>query len=195
MTCVSGERGDGCTYEPWQRSRRTNSSTLPISRETASRPLSVRTLPSKPPAVGFSFSESLMLPLLGAPHPTWLNSSESTSSHTPPPLFPYEQPLAPSSHIHDETALDPSSGVSVVQDIHSTMACVPYAAVSSFTVLPSIHFRRIPRPLPVPLSLIPPERVQISPNAGGDLDMTLYVLFGFSTLTWPWGLNYNTLVA
>ena len=180
MTCVNRERGDECTYEPRQRPHGANSSTLPISNETVSHPLTVRTLPSKPPAVGFSSSDSPTRPLLGTLHLTWSNSSESASSlPPPPPLAPYERSLALSSRVQGEMALDPSSDVAVVQDIQSTTECVPHPTVSSFTVLPSIHFRRIPRPLLVPLSLIPPEHAQLSSNAGGDLDMTLYVLFRF----------------
>ena len=52
----------------------------------------------------------------------------------------------------------------------------PSPTVSPFT---SIHFRTMPWPLQIPLSLIPPEYVEISPVARNDLDMTLYVLFGF----------------
>jgi len=51
----------------------------------------------------------------------------------------------------------------------------------TFVVLPSIHFRTIPWPPQIRLLLIPPERVQISPIAGSDLDMVLYVPFGFRT--------------
>ena len=175
MTCVNGERGDGCMYDPRQRSHRTNSSMLPISRETAAHPLSLRTPPSKPPAIGFLFSESLTRPSLGAPHLISSNSSEFASSLLPPspPLTPYEQPLVPSSRVRSEIVPDPSSDLSVVGRTHDTTECV----LSSFTILPSIHLQTIPRPLPVPLSLIPPERVQVSSNSGSDLDMTLYVLF------------------
>ena len=179
MTCVNGERGDDCTYEPRQRSHRT-STTLPILRETAFRPPSVRALPPKPPTVGFSLSGSLTRPSLGAPHLTWSNPSASASPPTPPPpLASYERSLVPPSRVHGEITLGPSSDVSAVQGTHSTTECVSHPPVPSFTVLPSVHFGRIPRPLPVPLSLIPPERVQVSSNPGGDLDMTLYVLFWF----------------
>jgi len=183
-TCIDRERGAECSYEPRQRSHRA-SATLPIRRETASRPLSVRTLPSKPPAIGFSFSGSLIRPSLGTPHLAWSDPGESASSPPlQPPLAPYERSLASSSRVHGR-ALGPSPDVSATQDIHST-GYVPRTTVSSFTILPSIHFRRIPRPFPVPLSLIPPERVQISSNAGGDLDMTWYVLF--------WVLNSHLVV-
>ena len=181
MTCVKGERDDRCTYEPRQRAHRTNASALQISREPVSRShhLGVRTSPPKPPVIEFSSFESPIRPSLGTPRFTWSNSSESASSLLPPPsLTPHERPLEPSSSVRGEVALDPSPDL-VVQDIHSTTECVPRPTVSSFTVLPSIHFRRIPRLLPVPFSLIPPERVQISSNAGDDLNMTLCVFFGF----------------
>ena len=75
--------------------------------------------------------------------------------------------------------LGPLSDVSVVWNTHATTECVSRPTGSSFTVLPSLHFRAIPRPRQVPLSLILPECVQISPITGGDLNMTLYVLFWF----------------
>ena len=166
-------------YEPWQRSRRARAGALPVSRDTAPRRLRISTLPSKPPGIGFSVSESPTrspgIPLL-----TWLNSSESESPLASPPslpLAPYERPQAPSPRVRSAVELGPSPGVSVVQHTHHATECVPSPTVSSFTVLSSIHFRTIPRPLQIPLSLIPPERVQISPIAGGDLDMTLWVFY------------------
>ena len=169
--------GDGCAYEPWQRSRRATAGALPISRDTAPRRLSVRTSPSKPPGIGFSFSESPTRPS-GIPLLTWLNSGESTPClPPPPPITLYERPQVPSSHVHNAVVQGPLSDDLVVQHTHDTTKCIPHRTGSSFTVLPSIHFRTIPRPLQIPLSLIPPERVQISPIAGGDLDMTLCVLF------------------
>ena len=55
------------------------------------------------------------------------------------------------------------------------MGCILGSTESSLTIFPSIHFRTIPRPLWVPSSSIPPEYVQVSCTAGGDLDMTLCV--------------------
>ena len=170
-------------YEPWQRPRRAEAVALPVSRGIASHRLSISTLPSRPPSIGFSFSESLARPRDVSPL-TSLNSSESASSLSPlppppPPLAPYEQPQTPSSYLRSVVELGPSSDVAVVRRTCGAMECAPRPTVSSFTVLPSIHFRTIPRPLQVPLLLIPPERVQISPIAGGDLDMTLCVLFRF----------------
>jgi len=162
MTCVNGEGGDGCTYEPRQRSHRTNASALPISRETESHPPSIRTLPSQPPATRFLFSEPLTCPSLGIPLLTLSNSSGSTFSLLPPP----PPRLAPSSHARGEIVLGPSSDFSVVRHTHDTTECVLRPTVSSFTVLPSIHFQTVPWPLQIPLSLILPERMQISSVAG-----------------------------
>jgi hypothetical protein len=69
----------------------------------------------------------------------------------------------------------PLSDVSVVQKILDVAEWSPRSTGSSFTILPSIHFRAIPRPLQIPLSFIPPERVQVSWVSGNDRDMTLYV--------------------
>jgi hypothetical protein len=71
--------------------------------------------------------------------------------------------------------LVPLSDVSVVQKTLDVAEWSPRSTGSSFTILPSIHFRAIPRPLQIPLSFIPPERVQVSWVSGNDLDMTLYV--------------------
>ena len=180
--CVIGEDGTRCTYEPRQRSSRISTNALSVSRDSASGPQRVCSLPSETAADGFSFSEppthlSSNIPLL-----TWSNSSNSASSLSPsPPLVPYERPLAPSSRGLGKTEPGLSLDVSVVQNIHITAECAPRSTAAYFTVLPSIHFQIIPRPLRVPLSLIPPERVQISPIAECDLDMTLYVLPRFPT--------------
>ena len=151
MACVNCKMPDGCVYEPWQRSRRAGAGGFRVSNDTAPHRLSVPTLTFKPLGIGFSLSGSLThssgIPLL-----TWLNSSESS---LPPSLTPYERPQAPSPRVYT----------------HGVTECVLRP-----TVLPSIQFRTIPRPLQVPLSLVPPERVQVSPIAGGDLDMTLCVL-------------------
>jgi len=180
-TCVNGERGTECTYKIWQRSRRAGASAFPVRREIASHPPTAHTLPSQPPATEFSFSELLTHSSLNIPLLTLSDSSESASSllPPPPPRAPYERPLAASSHVHGEMVLGPPSDFSVARHTHDTTECLLRPTVSSFTVLPSIHFQTIPPPFPVPLSLVPPERIQISSNAGGDLDMTLYVIFGF----------------
>lgn len=72
---------------------------------------------------------------------------------------------------------------SAVKRVPSTPACLPRPAIPSFAILPSVHFQTILRPLSLPLSVIPPERVQISLVAGNDLDMSMYVVSpGFGTL-------------
>ena len=172
-TCVVGGRGARCTYEPRQRSRRANTNPFFTSRNSAPRPLSIYTLASKSSAVEFSSSESQTRPLFNISLPTRSNSGGSTS-FLPPLLTPRERPPIPTTQLPRE----PSSDVLVVRNMHNTMGCVPHSAVPPFTVLPSIHFRTILRPLQVPLSHIPPECMQISSIAGGDLDMTLYVFFG-----------------
>ena len=214
---MNGERGAGCTYEPRPRSRRANANALLFSRNTAPRPLSIRTLPSKPYTIGDLFSEET-LPSSGTPLPAWSKSSESDlllpepltrpsgatlltlsdpsestpSPHPPPPLAPRERSLAPSFRARGAGMLGPSL---VARDAYDITKRVPRTNVSPFTVLPSIHFRTIPRPLQIPLSLIPPERVQISPIAGSDLDMTLCVLFRFLYFAGSWGLNNKMLDA
>ena len=185
---MNGERGDGCAYEPLQRSYRVGAGVPPTPRDTPSRPpLSDHTLQvSKPPAAGLSFSEPVTRPL-DAPLLTLPNPSKSTSlllRAPPPSLTPYERGLAHSSRLHGEMELDPSSDVSVAQDSYDTTESAPHPPVPFFTVLPSTHFQAVPRPLQVPLSLIPPERVQISPIAGGDLCMTLYVIFRLLNSQW-----------
>ena len=164
-----------CTYELRKRTPRISTNARSVSHDNASTPQAVRALPPKPPVIGFSFSEPPTHPSSDVPLLTWSDPSESTSSLPPSPhLTPYERSLTPSPHVHGEIVSGPSSGVSVVRNVRATMEHVPRPTVSYITVLPSIHFQTIPRPLQlrVPLSLIPPEHVQISAIAGGDLDMT-----------------------
>ena len=163
-----------CTDEPRRRPRHTNTNVAlsSVLHDNQSRLLSVCTLLPKLPAVGPSFSESRTRPasdisLLLRP------SSSGTASSRPQPLTPREQPLTPMG----EPRRMPLSDASVMGNVHNTAGCVPHSSVSSFTVLPSINFRTVLRPPRVPLSLTPPERLQISSIAGGDLDMTLYVHF------------------
>ena len=179
-TCVNGERGDGCAYEPWRRSHRVGAGVPPVSRaNTPPRPPDGHALPSELLTAGSPISEPVTRPL-DVPLLTWPDRNKPTSFPLPPPSpTPYERALVSSSRLRGEIELDPSLGVSVAQDTtdtHDTTECVSRPLVSSFTVLPSIDFRAIPRLLQIPLSLIPPERVQISPITGGDLCMSLYVL-------------------
>lgn len=195
-TCVNGERGVRCAYEPRQQSRRAKPKALLVSRDSAPRPLGIRTLPSEPSTVGFLSSERPIRPSLDIPLLTWSNSGESDPPLLPP-LAPFERPLTSPSHARDQVVPDrsPPPGALVVRNIHDTTGCISRPTVSSFTILPSIHFQTIPWPLQVPLSIIPPERVQVSPIAGGDLDMTLYVLIRFSSFHVSWALNHDILVA
>ena len=183
IACVRGGKDAECTNELWQGHHHTKTKALPVPRDTRS-PQS--TLHSTVPAIGPSFSVFLTPPPSDVSLLAWSNSSDST--HPPPPtLTPRELPLAPTtrpsrgtpSRRHAGIVHGPSSDAPAPLNLHDTTESVPRPTASSFTVLPSIHFRVIPPPLQVPLSLIPPERVQISPIAGGDLDMPLCVLFGF----------------
>ena len=177
-TCVIGDDGTRCTYEQSQRSPRISTDRLSVAHNSEPSSQSVYTLPFKTAVNGFSFSE-----------PQTHTSSDiplSTTSSLPPPLAPRERPLTPmaqlprepSPHVHGEIMLGPSPDAAV-RNTQAIMECIPRHTVPPFTVLPSLHFRTVPRPLQVPLSLIPPERVQVSPIARGDLDMTLYVLIRF----------------
>ena len=126
-------------------------------------------------------------PTINSPSPP--HSVESQRIYSPPSasLAPRERPLTsmarllsdPPHCMRDEVVLDPSSDAQVVQEIHGTMERVPHLTASFFKILPSIHFRTIPRPLRAPLSLIPPEHAYISCISGGDLAMTLCVFFDF----------------
>ncbi|KAF9779641.1 hypothetical protein BJ322DRAFT_368458 [Thelephora terrestris] len=66
----------------------------------------------------------------------------------------------------------PSSSVSVITKPRAATECPPSPTVPSLTTLPSICFQTIPRPLSQPLSVIPPERLQVSDASGCGLDMT-----------------------
>ena len=190
-TCLNVREGAECTYESWLPSGRASTKVLSVSCDGAPRLLSADTLSLQTSAVGFSFSEYLARPPPDIPLVSWSDSNEPGPS-LPPPLAHCERPLTPTAQLpwgpppraHGEIGPGPPSDVSVLRNIHDTTERVPHHTASSFTVLPYIHSRTIPRPLPVPLSLIPPERVQISPVAGADLDMTLCVfIFRFWIFT------------
>ena len=181
--CVSGDRVTECTYDSRQpRSRPTGTNTPSVSRNETPGPIHLHNLPSQAPFEP-STDRSSDLPLS-----IWSDSSESGFS-LPLSLSPALQerpstqaarlPWELSPRIHNELVQRPSSDTPATHKVNGTTKCIPYPAVSSFTVLPSIHFQAIPRPLRVPLSFIPPEHVQVSEVAGDDLGMSLYVFFRF----------------
>ena len=121
------------------------------------------------------------------------DSGQADSSHLPP-LDPRERsstlPKQPergrSPCILDEVVPIPPSGALVVKKVPGAAEYPLPSTVPFFTILPSIHFQ-IPCPLPLPFSVIPPERVQVSWVAGNDLDMSLYVFFPWSQkFSWGW---------
>ena len=194
--CVNGERGTECTYEPRQRFRPTGTHVFSVWNGSASSPPSVCTLTSQTSANGLSFSEPPTNP------PSYITLSIASGSASPLPLslVPYGRPSTPMVQLPQEpspcvcdemvpaSSLDPSA-------VQRITGHVPRPIVSSFTILPSIHFRTIPRPLRVPLSPIPPEHVQVSWTSESDLDMTLYVCFRLLDFTGTWGLNLDILAA
>jgi hypothetical protein len=117
---------------------------------------------------------------LGPAPLTWSDSSETSSP--PPSPGPREGPSTPTvqhlwelpSYICRELVPYASSGVPTKQKAHDPAKRVPQNA-TSFTILQSIHFQTIPRPLRIPLSLIPPEHLRVSDVPGGELDLTLCV--------------------
>ena len=158
-TCVNRNEGAECTYEPRPRRPRL-AATLQTSVDTFSGP------PTGTPSEVLILSSSRESTSLLSPS---LPSCEQPSTSTP------ELPWELSPRIYNEVVVCPSSNVSAVQEIHGATECVPPLTGSSFTILPSVHFRTIPRPLRVPLSFLPPEHVQVSSIARNDLDMTLCV--------------------
>ena len=154
-TCVNGERDAGCTYEPRPRSRRASANAPLFPRNHSPRPLSIRTLPSRPSTIGVLFSEET-LPSLGSPLLAWSKSSGSDpplpeplthpsgvtlfalsnhresapSPYPPPPLAPHKRSLAPSSHVHSAGSLGPSSVVPAALGAYDTAECVPHPDVS-----------------------------------------------------------------
>ena len=174
---MNGHRAAECTYESRSRLHPTTSRTLSISNDRPPGPPSV-------PGISRTSADARSVPLTSpsdpAP-PTWSDSSETSS--LPPSPDPHERPstltvqhlweLSPC--IYDQLAPCVSSGVAIKQKVHDTTKCDP-RNVTSFTLLPSIHFQTIPRPLRIPLSLIPPERLQVSGDDGSDLGLSLCVL-------------------
>lgn len=149
-TCGNKNRGAACKYE----SSRSNGGIS--SAPQTSPPIDVL-LP------WFDFREP------GPPNPLSVGSRKRS-------LAPPEQLEEPLPLVLEIAAPDPSLEGSAPQNTLGVTERPPSSTVSSFKLLPSIHFQTIPRPLHIPLSLIPPERVQVSWVTGSDLDMTLYVL-------------------
>ena len=178
-TCVNREAGADCAYGPQPRrprlATRFQTSVNTSSGPPTGTPSDVLTLSS------FRESTSPLFP--------FLPSREQPSTSTP------ELPQELSPRIHDGVVVGPSSNVSVVQEIHGAMECVPPLTGFSFTILPSIHFRTIPRPLRVPLPFPPPEYIQVSSIVRNDLDMTLCVCIWLIKFTRSWGLNRSLPVA
>ena len=180
-TCVNGNRGAGCTYELPPRPRPAGTGVFIFVQARAPDSPNAGNLPSQAPAN--VPSSALTSPPRDLPLVTWSDSSESGPSHSqfpapPTPIIRSSPDFSP--RIHDKILPGPSSDVSVRRKTHDTTISILRPTVSSFTVLPSIHFQIVPRPLRTPFSLIPPERVQVSSVAGSDLDMTLCVFFPVS---------------
>ena len=110
-------------------------------------------------------------------------SPSNSTNLSSPPLVSYERPLTPTAQLpwelppqmRNEIAPDRPSDSSVVQRIHDTAEWIPCLTVSSFTILPSIHFQTMPQPLQGPLLFVPMEHVHVSYISRSDLDMKLYV--------------------
>ena len=126
-------------------------------------------------------------------HPALSDSSEPSSSHFLSPDLrkrssapPKQLEWKPAPRVLYKVVPDPSSNASVVENAPGSTGHPPCPAVSSFTVLPSVHFQTIPRPLQIPLSVICPEYMQVSSVAGDDQGMILYVLFHVSGVLPSW---------
>ena len=184
-TCVNGGRGTGCTYELQRRSRPTSANVFFVLQDRTPAPPNVHNLHSRAPAN--VPSKAPINPPRDLPLIIWPDSNECIPSFSPPPA-PRERSPTPtalpswdfSPRMHDTALPGFPSDILVVQGARGTAKCIQRPVVSSFTVLPSIHFQTIPRSLRSPFSLIPPERVQVSGVAGSDLGMTLYVSFPVS---------------
>ena len=137
--CANEGKASRCTYEPRQRPRPT---------------AAFQTLANK----------------LSGPsgHFTTFDSSESNPS-LPPSLTPCERPSLPtvrlpwklSSPIDNQTGSGPSSDISVAHSIRGATECVSHLIGPSFQIPSPIRCQTTPQPLQVPLSLTPPERMQV----------------------------------
>ena len=112
--------------------------------------------------------------------PALSDSSEPSSSYSLSPdlrerssMLSKQLEWKPSPRGPDKVVPAPSSGASVAKKAPGAAEHPPRSTLSSFTIIPSIHFQTIPRPLHLPLSAISPEHVQVSCVSGDDLGMTL----------------------
>jgi hypothetical protein len=149
-TCVNKNKSTACKYEGSR-----SSGNMPL------RPLMPR--PKDVLGTGSGSSEP------GSSGSLFVGSHERPSS----PQERFERGPPPPILEKVDRVLPP--GGSAAQKALDVAKWSPRSIEPSFKILPSIHFRAIPRPLRMPLSLIPPERVQVSRATGSDLDMALYV--------------------
>ena len=112
----------------------------------------------------------------------WSDSNESAYSQPSPPDSPEGPSVQPGQREQERSPLVrenvvpvPPSDASVTMKAPGVTECTLPPTAFPLTVHPSIHFQTIPRPLRIPLSLIPPERLQVSWVAGSEMDMKLYV--------------------
>ena len=149
MTCVKKNKATACKYD----------GSRPSDNASAKIPMS-------PP-------KGVLLP--------WSDPGEPGSSH---PLSHHSRerfPTHPGRFERDSSPLILETIVPIPSSVPGKFLGVSEhplnLAVSSLTILPSIHFRSIPCPLKISL---PPERVQVSWVSASDQDMTLCVfLFYF----------------
>jgi hypothetical protein len=154
-TCVSRERGAACTYEI-PRSSDNVPPKLPVSpprvnSEASSPPLNLRLDSGLPRAVLWSDP---------GPDPFY---SPSTNLCERPSTLQLQLEWTPSPCVLDEVVLVLPSDASVVEKAPGATKCPSRPVVSSFTIIPSIHFQTIPNPLRIPLSIIPPNMFRFPP--------------------------------
>ncbi|KAF9783513.1 hypothetical protein BJ322DRAFT_158918 [Thelephora terrestris] len=142
-TCVNRDRGAGCVY------KKTRSSDNVPPRPQKSPPRDAPFLASSDP-------------------------SGSGSSY-----FRHYGLLERSSTPAEQPALDvclqmvpvPPLNPTVAEQVFGATEYPPPPTLPPLTTLPSIRFQAVPRPLSLPLSVIPPERLQVSNASGCGLDM------------------------
>ncbi|KAF9779633.1 hypothetical protein BJ322DRAFT_370638 [Thelephora terrestris] len=108
------------------------------------------------------------------------DSSESRSSRSLHVDLPKRSSMPPeqlergrSLLVLDKVVPVPLSDAPAGEKPPAASVCPARSTPSPFTVLPSIHFQTIPRPFRTPLSVIPPECMQLSGVAENDLDLSI----------------------
>lgn len=179
-TCVNSGGGSGCFYQE-PRTPYRHFVIGPLPKTAHSFPYSDGDAPG--PSSAGPVSQMLIGRAEDVAEPS--ENPEPRIDHQPAPSSPdpveWDQPLTVSkvpstSHAFRDCRSFVSGGIE--HDVQSGPPrppnLLPPSTDSNLAVLPSLRLPIIPRPLHTPLSFFPPENFQVTGEASGNLEMSLY---------------------